>query len=271
MVDIQEPEPTTVQFPLSPEDQLMQLGEQLGYLEEHIESAETEGELLAYAELEDSYKQRMAELYSELGYAASHHESNKDSESSADERITETFGRPVEKLSGVSSIKFIGKDEKAATAINGSDLEPVMLHPPEGSLPVDALEVTTNEGAKFRIVDASPLLSARAREPFAPAEEAADLKQDAMRDLLQDLVSFADGGYVSSLHTITARPSIKYTSKGNTRAYYTIASKVKSEVGAEADAPEQVRTFLYIGSCQKNRQEALYRALFGLDMRIRGY
>ncbi len=258
-----------VHFPLTPEEQLTQLGEQYNYLQQNIDNATTEAEIDGYAVVESAINNRISELTAHAQTPGLTH--NSENNHVIDLRAVEKFGCNPLEISGIKDIEFIEKTEPGASLLRDEDLRELRafngLSEPHPEA-IDSFEFTTKDGARFRIIDISGTLSAHAREPFTSADKPSEYKQDMLTALLQEMVLYSASGYSHQLATVKAQPDVKYIARGSNRIYF-------KAVGTELAKPEQVddadvpqRTFAYIGSCQKNKQAELYMKLFGVKMKI---
>lgn len=257
-----------VNFPLSTREQLTQIGEQLNYLEGNISATETMEELDAYGLLEKQLIDRMFELTQEHQSPANI--AVRSEGQIVDVRATEVFGDSVAEISGVKSMRFIGRDTAEASRIKDTELGKLAAYSSsdkKSDTAVDAFEFITEDDARFRLVDASPLLSANGRQPFTSGDKH-KFKQDALTDLTQALTLYAESGYTAPLSSVRVNPSLKYISRGDRRIYFTVVNSEISDAAQQDGAQVPERTFAYVASCQKNMEEPMYQTVLGIHMKI---
>lgn len=263
--------PSTPHFPLSRETQLVQLGEQYNYLQGNIDAATTEGELDTYGVVEEAIVGRINQLTTEQHSPANAAVQNEVRV--IDVGVEQTFGDVGSEISGIASARSISSKSIGATRVKDGEMAAVNAfsehwQDKDGGVPVDAFEFTTENGARFRVVDMSGLFSSQAREPFTTSEQPEDYKREMLSALLQELVLYSANGYTQPLASVKIHPEIKYIARGSNRAYFKFVNSELPQAAEDAGEVTPDRTFAYIGSCQKNKQAELYLSLFGSRMKI---
>lgn len=264
-----------VKLPLSPEQQLTQLGEQYEYVQAAIDRAlDDEDQLLleALGNFESGIQQRVAEL-TEHGITPF---STAVSEQGGivETEVAEAFG-DVSEIAGVKSAKLIRKDNPEASVLRDSELSSIKAYTPkkrkrgeQDQHNMDAIEIETESGARFRVIDATLLFSSQARESFVRGngdrKSGKTPRQEAMRALLKEWIVMAESGFSKKApRSVRALPEVKCVRPDRDhRAYYMVTSSELRD--SQAEAPD--RTFTFVGDCSKSTERNLYKTLFGISM-----